>query len=402
MSARTGEASAELVVALGFDRNDFGFCLGVDHVQAFQAHPAPLVEVGFDPLGLDQEFVRRTNHTRGFSGGLVARQGLVMVFLQPRPARVRIIDEHQGIRRQVVQNGLLLLVEKGRKRLDARGRVSAQQAVKEFRAFAGRGSDFLGELAQGVSLLDHPLAGKDQLACRRGGGEGDLAQRTLAPGVELANGVDFVTKKFHPDGIGAVGRVEIHDAAAHGNFTGLRHQGHTEIAVVDEGLKPGVAVHALAQSNGSLPGAYGVPSGYAQGEGCPIADHYGGGVFRGMIAEGKPAVEHVHPLGHQESLGREAVVGQRVGPRKDAESGRARALAEHGAQILGQRVTAFGRGAQDEHRLARVGTDQFGGGHGPRGSAEASQANGSVASLYLLGEGAEGRAWLFTAGGHLF
>ena len=170
------------------------------------------------------------------------------------------------------------------------------------------------------------ISGRSSSSSRGGGATawGSVCCERLARRVELADRLDLVAQQLYAQRQAAVRRIQIEDAAAHGELAPLLDQRHARVARGHQRLDQRVAVDHLPDLEVHRLAAHELARRDAGGERGPGRDHDGRvglglrPVDRGRRAR-EPAVEHVHPLGHQEGLGREALVGLGVVAREHAQ-----------------------------------------------------------------------------------
>ena len=115
----------------------------------------------------------------------IARGDLLCVSIRLRRQSLRLTEQKDGFLGQIIEQG------------------------RQHSRF-GRGN---------LNLQDAQLASRWQRDLR------DLLARNLRHRIELAQGFEFVTKKFQPHRPRTGGRKNIHDTAAHGDLAALRHLG---------------------------------------------------------------------------------------------------------------------------------------------------------------------------------
>ncbi|MNK79247.1 hypothetical protein D3C87_989100 [compost metagenome] len=233
-----------------------------------------------------------------------------------------------------------------------------------------------GGLDPGSGVLP-ALGGEDQLA---GGPEPQLGQRflgALGARVEEADGVDLVAEEFEAGGAVALGREDVEDAAAAGEFALVGDGGTGPVAELDELLGEfgrGERVSDLQGDRGVLPGL---------GRGEAHGDRLGGGDDPLRLAGGhgrERALAGVEQL----LLGGDALVGRDLdgeeGDGVDAEGG------EVGLPAAG----GLGGGSHQQPAVSRKASgDEEGGHRGEAADREGLAGGEAVGEAGRVGVGEE-------------
>jgi hypothetical protein len=399
-AAAGDQRPAQLVLAPGLDRQPVDLVDPLGHVESLEADRASRLESRRDLLAREQQALDR--HPQPLAlGGVVVGAGLLEDVLEPREAVLGILDQHQGIVGQVVEEALLIGLQQRCQRLGAGRHVAAQQRVDQRVDLTGRNRLGLRLGPDRRRALDHLVAVEEQLAGGRQQRRGHLVLGSLAGRVEAADRVDLVAPQLDAQRRGELGREDVDDVAPHRDLARLLDERHALVADPDEAGDEAVAVERLAHRDASRRGPQSPPRGHAQGEGRARRDHDRRGLIAGRRRPGVAArfaigdaieeMQHLHALAQQEGLGREAVEGQGVVAREGAQPRPIGALSEQLPERAQCRVRGAGVGRHVEHRALAVGADQVARGHPVRGAAQPGDAPQGALRPHLLDRPVEGR-----------
>ena len=174
----------------------------------------------------------------------------------------------------------------------------------------------------------------EQADARRVGGEfpggqylhlADAGSGQLCLRVEDSQALDLVVKQIHAHGIGATGREQIHQGAAHGELTVFCHFGNLHVAMPDQ--LPAHLAQINALPDRQLQAAANHIIGRRQTMGQAVAvGHEDEGL---VLAE---AIQYRQPFGDQLRVGRKWIVGKRFVVRQECH----RQIWSEEADFMGQ------------------------------------------------------------------
>ena len=104
---------------------------GVDDADGVEEDRAPLADVRPDRVVRRVELKGVADHPVLMVCACVAERDLIQVLRCPRPPTLGVVDDHERLRGQVVEDGLHALVQQGLEILDARGQMAAPQRLAE-------------------------------------------------------------------------------------------------------------------------------------------------------------------------------------------------------------------------------------------------------------------------------
>ena len=191
---RCGELASQILVTDRAHRDARGLGLVRGDVEPLERDGHPLVERAKDLIRRKQQCAVMRNRARGVERRLIVANRFLAVLREPLAAWIGLVQHDQGVVRQEIEDGLELRLQQGSQCLHARGMMTAQQCIDEFRHRSSVGPLLLGECADVVGAIDHHAAVAQELARRRQRDAHQLLLGSLARGVEVADRLDFVAQ----------------------------------------------------------------------------------------------------------------------------------------------------------------------------------------------------------------
>ena len=277
--------------------------------------PAPLRFAEIEPIGR-QRHVERARPP--LAEGCLPRVVVILDLIQPLARRLlgERLDHHGGAG-QIVEQRVEPVMEQRKPMLHAGMAPAFAHGMVEKVVGRGRAERFDIAETETPDRFGRQLEFRHRHQIERP----QLIGRALAFRIEAADRLKRVAEKIEPDRLGHAGRVEIDNSSAHGIIAGLAHGRGAHEAIEFKPLGDAVhGEHIAGHDRKRLLGDK-VARRHALERGIDRREQHGGAIATLRAHEAR---ERRHPLGDENRVRRDAVVGQAVPGRKllDREIGR--------------------------------------------------------------------------------
>ena len=286
-AAGLDELPPQLVKAIGAEGEALRTIVRRRYVEAFEPHRSPRLDLRIELIRRNQQLVGRRDEPSARHGEVEAVNRVGGVARESIETRLGVIDDDERVRGKEIEHGFETRLEDRRQSLRSRRCVASQQRVHQ--RIHRTGVDVLGggEIAEGGGAFDDQGTIEQELARRRCHRVGQAGLGPLARRVELTDRLDLVAQQLDPERVLSLGREQVENAPAHGQFSGLFHQGHARVTRGDQRLYQGVAIDRLPHLEMDRPRAHGFAGGNPRSEGGPRRHHDRGGVGRNQGSDSR-------------------------------------------------------------------------------------------------------------------